>query len=312
MHKAEAALVRALLTLLLLALLASPAHAALVVTEEGQVRGQIIRLEENEVTVRLESGTVQTISKDKILTVHDDEGRLIWSHPSIVLNDTSPEKASEPAKLNLTPQRRADWEIEAALGLGLMSSTAWFSTYPLGVKHDYRLLTEFNLTGLYDLDGSSFVTASLGYSQRDMTANGVTIDGLYGVAVWPIQFIDARLGYRIREEWLFVEAGLLQAFQVGASPVTIDGGSRSTTFADARAATGGYLGFYLALGAAVPVYRDLEGLIMLRYDHGLSSAVDAKIATQTAPDGTVVSSAPLHLVPWSVSAHVGLRYPLKF
>jgi hypothetical protein len=104
----------------------------------------------------------------------------------------------------------------------------------------------------------------------------------------------------------------LQTIQVGASPVTIDGGSRSTTFADARASTGGYLGFYLALGVIAQVYRDLEGLFMLRYDHGLSSAVDAQIATQTAPDGSVVSSAPLHLVPWSVSAHAGLRYPLNF
>lgn len=303
---------RAVLTILLLALLASPAHAALVVTEEGQVRGQIVRLEENEVTVRLESGSTKSLNKEKILTIHDDEGRLIWSHPSIVVNDTSPEKAGEPAKLNLTPQRRADWEMEATFGLGLMSSTAWFSTYPLGVKHDYRMLTEFNLTGLYSLDGSSFVTASLGYSQRDMTANGVTMDGLYGVAIWPMQFIDTRLGYRIREEWLFVEAGLLQTFQVGSSAVTIDGGSRATTFTDARASTGGYLGFYVALGVIAQVYRDLEGLFMLRYDHGLSSAVDAKIATQTAPDGTVVSSAPLHLVPWSVSAHIGLRYPLNF
>lgn len=303
---------RALISLLFLALLASPAYAALLVTEEGQLRGQIVRLEENEVTVRLESGSTKSLNKEKILTIHDDEGRLIWSHPSIVVNDTSPEKAGEPSKLNLTPQRRADWEIEATFGLGLMSSTAWFSTYPLGVKHDYRMLTEFNLTGLYNLDGSSFVTASLGYSQRDMTANGVTMDGLYGVAVWPMQFIDARLGYRIREDWLFVEAGLLKTFQVGTSAVTVDGGSRSTTFSDARASTGGYLGFYLALGVIAQLYRDLGGLFMLRYDHGLSSAVDASIATQTAPDGAVVSSAPLHLVPWSVSAHIGLRYPLNF
>jgi hypothetical protein len=145
-----------------------------------------------------------------------------------------------------------------------------------------------------------------------MTANGVTMDGLYGVAIWPMQFIDARLGYRIHEDWLFIEAGLLQTFQVGASAVTIDGGSRSTTFSDARASTGGYLGFYVALGVMAQLYRDLQGLFMLRYDHGLSSAVDAKIATQTAPDGSVVSSAPLHLVPWSISAHVGLRYPLDF
>ncbi|HNE20356.1 MAG TPA: hypothetical protein PLF85_11595 [Turneriella sp.] len=303
---------RALLPYLFICLLASPQYAALIVTEEGQVRGQIVRLEEKEVTLRLESGTVQTINKDKILTIHDDDGKLIWSHPSIVVNDTSPDKPGETAKLNLTPQRRPNWEIEATFGLGLMSSTAWFSTYPLGVKHDYRMLTEFNLTGLYNLDGSSYLTASLGYSQRDMTANGVTMEGLYGVAIWPMRFIDARVGYRIREEWLFVEAGLLQTFQVGASPVTIDGGSRSTTFSDARASTGGYLGFYVALGIIAQVYRDLEGLFMLRYDHGLSSAVDAKIATQTAPDGTVVSSAPLHLVPWSVSAHVGLRYPLGF
>jgi hypothetical protein len=311
-HKAEAALVRAVLTFLLLALLASPAHAALVVTEEGQMRGRIVRLEETEVTVRLESGEEQKISKQKILTIHDDEGKLIWSHPSIVVNDTSAERPDEPAKLHVAPHRRTNWEIEVTGGAGLMSSTTWFSTYPLGVRHDYRMLTEFNLTGLYNLDGSSFVTASLGYSQRDMTANGVTMDGLYGVAIWPMQFIDARLGYRIREDWLFVEAGLLQTFQVGASAVTIDGGSRSTTFSDARASTGGYLGFYVALGVMAQLYRDLQGLFMLRYDHGLSSAVDAKIATQTAPDGSVVSSAPLHLVPWSISAHVGLRYPLDF
>ena len=303
---------RAFISVFIFCLLISPRYAALVVTEDGQVRGQIVRLEETTVTVRLETGTAQTISKEQILTIHDDEGKLIWTHPSIVVNDPSPDKPGETAKPNLTPQRRPDWEIEATFGLGLMSSTAWFSTYPLGVKHDYRMLTEFNLTGLYNLDGSSFVTASIGYSQRDMTANGVTIDNLYGVAIWPMQFIDARLGYRLREDWLFVVAGLLQTIQVGASPVTIDGGSRSTTFADARASTGGYLGFYLALGLIAQVYRDLEGLFMLRYDHGLSSAVDAQIATQTATDGTVVSSAPLHLVPWSVSAHAGLRYPLSF
>ncbi len=303
---------RAVLPYLCICLLTWPKYAALIVTEEGQVRGQIVRLEEKEVVVRLESGAVQTISKEKILTVHDDDDRLIWTHPSIVLNDTSPDKADESVKLSLTAQRRPEWEMEVTAGLGLMSSTAWFSTYPLGVKHDYRMLKEFNLTGLYNLDPGSYLTASLGYSERDMTANGVTMDNLYGVAVWPMRFIDTRLGYRIREDWMFVEAGLLQTFQVGLSPVTIDGGSRSTTFADARASTGGYLGFYLTLGIIAQIYRDLESLFLLRYDHGLGSAVDANIATQTAPDGSVVSSAPLHLVPWSVSAHVGLRYPLRF
>lgn len=303
---------RAAISVFLFCLLVLPRFAALVVTEDGQLRGQIVRLEETTVTVRLETGTAQTISKEKILTIHDDEGRLIWTHPSIVVNDPSPEMPGETVKTKLTPRRRPDWEIEAGFGLGLMSSTAWFSTYPLGVRHDYRMLKEFNLTGLYNLDGSSYLTASLGYSQRDMTANGVTLDNLYGVAVWSMRFIDARLGYRIREDWLFVEAGLMQTIQVGASPVTIDGGSRSTTFADARASTGGYLGFYLALGGIAQVFRNLKALFMLRYDHGLSSAVDAQIATQTAPDGSVVSSAPLHLVPWSVSAHAGLRYPVSF
>jgi hypothetical protein len=303
--------VRAFGGFLFLCMLAPSLYAALVVTKKGQIRGKIVQLEEKAITVRLESGTLHNIDKEEILTVHDDDGKILWVHPSIVVEAAQPEKPGETVKLHLTPQRRPDWEIEATFGLGLMSSTAWFSTYPLGVRHDYRMLREFNLTGVLNLDGSSCITASLGYSQRDMTANGVTIDNLYGVAIWPMQFIDARLGYRIREDWLFVEAGLLQTIQVGASPVTIDGGSRSTTFADARASTGGYLGFYFALGLILQIYRNLEGLFMLRYDHGLSSAVDAQIATQTAPDGSVVSSAPLHLVPWSVSAHAGLRYPLN-
>lgn len=278
-----------------------------MVTDAGQVRGKIIRLEENEVHVRLESGAVETIAKDKILTIHDDEGRLLWAHPSIVVEDDT----ENVEKLVLAPKRHPLWELEASFGAGLMSSTTWFSTYPLGSKHDYRLLQEFNLMGLYNLDGSSYLTATLGYSERELAANGVTIDGLYGVAVWPMRFLDLRAGYRIREDWLFVEAGLLKSFQLGTSPVIIDGVSRSTTLSDARAVTGGYWGFYLGLGAIMQLYRGLEGMLLLRYDHGLSSAITAQIATQTATDGSVVSSAPLRLVPWSVGAHIGVRYALR-
>lgn len=295
--------------LLFAAFFLTPVSAALVVTKFDQIRGRIVRLEENRVILQADSGSEMNLSKEIILTIHDDEGKLLWSNPSIVLEDTTPDKPAAPGRF-IIAKERPKWEIEASGGIGLMSVSTWFSTFPLGVRHDYRHLLEFNATGVRNLEGGGAFTASLGYSQRNLTASGITTDNVYGVAVWPMRFIDLRLGYRIREDWLFVEAGLLQTIQIGNSPLSIDSGSKTTELSDARADTGGYLAFYLSLGAIIPVYRNLSGLLALRYDHGITSAVDASVATQTGASGEVVSSAPLRLIPWSVTLHLGVNYRL--
>jgi len=284
--------------------------AETVITTGEKVQGKVLSIEDQRVVVRLASGEQVSLVKENILAIYDDEGREIWKSPTIVENDPTPDRGANSTVLG-TYERLPRWELELLLGGGLMSSSAWFSKFPLGARGDYDYSLHGQVGIMRNIDRASAITISAGFSERNMTATGLAVDGIYGVAQWPVKYVDMRFGYRVRQDWLFLEGGLLQTICLGTVPITIDSGTRRTTLTDARADLTGFLGFYLTLGASFPIFSKYSLVTAFRYEHGLTSAVKADVATQTGYNNAVISSAPMQLIPWNVSAFLGVSFPLQ-
>ncbi|MCS6972408.1 MAG: hypothetical protein NZL89_05215 [Leptospiraceae bacterium] len=253
--------------------------------------------------MRNDSGEEQSLDKNIVLAIYNDDGRLLWLNPSVKAEEALQDNSTGNGNPSLPP-----WYLEIVLGAGLMSSSSWFSSYPLGSRYDFALSQELQAALSHGVEDGSQLVFGLAYTRRTLSANGVQFDGLYGVAFWPAEFMELRLGYRAVEGFLLAEAGLLRSFPINNAPLTVESYSRRTTFNDARATIHGFWGFYLQLGAIWEFSTTLAALGFLRYDHGLGSALEANVATQTALDGSIVSTAPLRLVPWNSGIYVGLRY----
>lgn len=282
---------------------ALPLSAAVVVTPREKLHGEIIRIEADQILVQTKFGEVREIPRAEIIAIENDDGKTLWSLAS------SGDYGTSHTTSNLMRQNKNTlWRLNVTLGGGLMSSSSWFSKYPVGVRGDFDSLLNGNVSLLRSIDSQSAWVVGLGFSQRNLTASGINFDGAYGVGIWPAYYIDLRAGYRATQDWLFLEGGLLQAIRVGDAPLTMNSGQKQIQYSTSRATLGAYLAFYLGLGAVIPLWSRIAGLVLLRYEHGITPSLDADVATQIGFSGEVQSRAPVRLIAWSMALELGVEF----
>lgn len=285
----------------------APVSAETIMTQEGPVRGKILNQNAESVTLQPPLDTVRRISREKILVIYSDEGDALWKNPQIVESDTGKTDAVS-AGVKTPPISR--WNIELHSGFGISSPSSIFSSFHVSSGPDYHYQYEIEASGVWSFTDSDAVVATLGYAQRNLTAAGITLDGIRGDSTWPLQFFDTRLGYRMTGGFAFAEFGFLYATHLGNAQVEHVTTLATYTPATPQLTQKSYGAIYLTAGISLPVHDKISLLAFTRLDHGLGSAVRGEVPTQLSASGQTVSSATLSLVPWSVAFHLGVSYRL--
>ncbi len=291
---------------ILIVMLSGVMHAASVMTKNGPVHGKILAENTDTVTVGAESGSTQTIKRLDILIIYDDAGQALWQNPDIVASDAPKETTTAVAEIGV----KRTFSAELHSGFGISSPSSVFSSFHVGSGPDYHFQYEVEAAGVYSFTQSDALVATLGYAKRNLTAAGITLDGIRGNTTWPMQFLDARLGYRLSSGLGFAEFGFLYATHLGNAQAEHVTTVSTYTPATPLIAQKSYGAFYLAAGISLPIDEKLSFLSFVRLDHGLGSAVRGDVPTQLSETGQTVSSATLSLVPWSVALHLGVGYRL--
>lgn len=299
-----------------LALLAScpGLAAATIITQDKRFSGKITRDGKESISLKLESGGDITLLRNDILTVYDDEGALIWSHPSILKAETPESEAKSKIEIQQaeikSPFRGLHFGLTGGYGIGYGNAT--FSSYPLGSGPDYRTSLEVNASAAWYFSPTGALAFGLGGSQRDIAVKGINAAnlGVTGNGYWPMQFFDLRAGYRFQSDIFFVELGLLAAISTQYVPLTIETANSTTTGLLANTTQRSYVALSLALGANIPVWNQLFIITFVRADHGVTPAISSDIATAVDTNNNATSTAPLSLVPLTITGHLGVAWRL--
>jgi hypothetical protein len=276
-------------------------------TQDGPVLGKILNQNAESVTVQPPLDTAKRLSREKILMIYSDEGDVLWKNPQIVESDSGKPDAVS-ASVKTTPLSR--WNIELHSGFGISSPSSIFSSFHVSSGPDYHYQYEIEASGVWSFTDSDAVVATLGYARRNLTAAGITLDGIRGDSTWPLQFFDTRLGYRMTGGIGFAEVGFLYASHLGAAQVEHVTTLATYTPATPQLSQKSYGAIYLTAGLSLPVNEKISLLAFARLDQGLGAAVRGEVSTQLTASGQTVSTATLSLVPWSVAFHLGVSYRL--
>lgn len=293
-------------------------RAATIFTQDERHEGEIISQNKESVVLRktafekTKSDDI-TLMRDKILTIYDDEYKLIWSHPSIAKPDSTLER-KEKLEIDQADSRSPykGWHVGLSGGLGIGYGNATFSSYPLSTGPDYRTLIEVNASAAWYYSTRGALVFGVGGSQRSMPIKGINAAnlGAQGNGYWPMQFVDVRAAYRFQSDIFFVELGVLAAIKTSDVPLTVETTTSTTTGMLTGTAQKSYAALSLALGANIPVATRFYIFVMARIDHGVTQAVTGDLATAQGPQGQVLSTAPMSLVPLSITGQLGVAYRL--
>jgi hypothetical protein len=297
---------------LLVGLFSQALFAATVFTREGRSDGELKKQNEKEIVIQPKSGPEIVIPREQILAIYDNEGTLLWSHPSIVQSDPTPEKKTAGEKIELmntdSPARYRGWHLGATGGFGVVWPSGLFSSFPLGTGPDYRPVIGIEATAARYYQNNQALTLGLGYTRRNIPVTGISESGVTGNGYWPIDYLDLRVGHRTHADIFFLEGGLLVAVKISNAPLNVETASQNLTSSayDPRS----YFAVYAAFGINFPITRQLFGLCMVRVEHGLTAAVTGNAPTATSVAGDVLSTAPISLVPFSATIQLGAAWRL--
>jgi len=292
---------------------ASSGHAATIFTSDGSVAGEILEETKNFVTIRNKTGIKEKIARDKILTIYDDEEKLVWSHPTIAKSDSTPDQSPQKIELS-TMQARGKFRgvhLGATGALGYGYGNATFSSYPLSTGPDYRHLFEVGGNVAWYLTEMMALTGGVGYGQRLMPVKGLTVANVgAGNGYWAMQFIDVRAAYRIQADFLFFDAGILTAIKLADAPLILETASATISQSIGGVTQQSFAAISLALGVNFALSQNLFLTSLVRVDHGISRAISYNVASATDTAGNVISTAPLSLVPLAASLQLGAAWRL--
>lgn len=282
-------------------LLSTSLLATSVFTKTARLDGKIVQQNASSVTLQLANGgSQQTIPRESILTIYDDDGVLVWSSPSIAQADPTPERVGEKIALADTTMRSKYRGVHlgatGAYGMGYGNAT--FSTYPLATGPDYRPLFELGGAGAWYWSDSNALTFAVGFADRKLPVKGLVVPNVgAGNAYWATQYVDIRTGYRLQSDIFFVELGVLAAIKAANTPLNLETASSTLSLQYASATQRSFAALSVALGFNYALSQDLFLSAMARIDHGVSTALSVNVATAADTSGNVISSAPLSIVP---------------
>lgn len=285
----------------------SSVTAETIFTGDARYEGRILRQNEKEILVQPKKGAAITIDREQATAIYDDEGNLIWSHPSIVKNDPTPEGK---AKVEI-PQTESGGPYRGLhIGVGGSFGGFWpsglVSSFPLGTTPSYRYDFTITSNGAWYYMNDQAVTFSLGYARRIMPIDGISESGSTGNGSWALDYIDARIGHRSHSGIFFIEPGLLTAVSLARAALIVD--TASGRYTNSSYGTPTYLALYLAIGAHFQITRQIFGFAAIRAEHGFTPAVTGEAPTATDITGKVLSTAPIRLIPFGVSVQVGATW----
>lgn len=304
---------RLILTLLSIALF-SNLTAATIFTQNTRFEGKITRDGKESITLKQQSGGEITLLRNDILTVYDDEGVLVWSHPSIIKADPADRDGKNRIEIQQSeiksPYRGLHFGLTG--GYGICYGNATFSSYPLGSGPDYRAAIEVNASAAWYFNPSGAFTFGLGGSARDFAVKNINAAnlGVQGNGYWPMQFFDIRAGYRFQSDIFFIELGMLAALSTQYVPLTVETANSTTTGMLSDTTQRSYAALSLALGVNIPVWNQLFVIGFVRADHGVTPVVSSDIATAVDNNNKATSTAPLSLVPLTIMGHLGVAWRL--
>jgi hypothetical protein len=292
--------VNAASTITLCIFFCSALNAESVFTQNGRLDGNLVRQNEKEIVIQPKGAAEIILNRNEVLTLYDDEGNLIWSHPSIVRNDPTPETATKielPAPEPGSAYRGLHVGVSGSFGLIWPSGIV--SNFPLGTTIDYNYGFEIAGTSAWYYGNNQALIFGLGYARRNMPIAGIIEHGVVSNGYWPMDYLDVRIGHRSHSGIFFIEPGLLTAVNLTKAPLTVN--TASGTWTNNSYGTPTYLALYFSMGASFPITRQIFGLCSVRVEHGISPAVTGAAPTATDVSGNVLSTAPINLVPFGVS-----------
>lgn len=286
---------------------AGSVSAETVFTGEARYDGRIVRQNDKEITVQPKKGAEVTIPRDQATAIYDDDGNLIWSHPSIVKTDPTPEGKT---RIEI-PQTETGGPYRGLhLGLGGSFGVLWpsglVSSFPLGTTPEYSYDFTITGTGAWYYTNDQAITFSLGYARRNVPIAGIIESGSTGNGYWPMDYIDARIGHRSHSGIFFIEPGLLTAINLTRAALIVD--TASGRYTNTSYGTPAYLALYLSIGANIQITRQVFGFGAVRAEHGITPAVTGEAPTATDITGKVLSTAPIRLIPFGISFQLGTTW----
>jgi hypothetical protein len=289
----------------------SALNAITVFTTDARHDGVILSENPREIILRKKDKTQITLNRDEILTMYDDQGNLLWTNPSIVHHDPTPDLPPEQNKIQLPPSGTGGgykgWHIYLSGSVGVSGPNATFGKFPLGMGPDF-------LPGSFDIcSGAAWyfqpnqaIVGGLGYASRPLLVKNINVQGAAGDGYWSLQYFDLRGGYRVHSGSWFIEAGLIAAVPVGGTALRLDttSGTLQSHAYDVRT----YGALYGTLGSYFEITGRLHALAMLRVEHGITAAVVGNTPTSTGYGGGVNSYGELTLVPIVVALQLGVGW----
>lgn len=294
--------------------------AATVFTQDGRVDGELKRQTDKEIAVQPKNAAEVVVPRERITAVYDDEGKLLWSHPSIVKNDATPD-AKSGTKLEIpgndVGQHHKGIHVGVVGGYGIGYGNSTFSTYPISTGPGYAGMLEIGANLAWYSDTTGAWTGGIAWARREVAIQGINAVnlGAQGNGYWPIQFIDLRVGYRFHSGIFFLEPGLLFAIKTADAPITILTASSSVTGTVSDTQQKSFVAISLALGIKVPVAERFHFLAFIRVDHGVTPVLTGNLATSEGAANygqpiVVTSTAPVSLLLLEITGQLGLTYRL--
>lgn len=231
-------------------------------------------------------------------------GLLIMQSASLFAAEAATATTNPQITQNPPPPRNQFTGLHATFwgAYSLSNPNATFSTFLPGTAQDYRGASEFAATLTYYWNENNGFSISVGSASRDLAFKDSSAK-----AVFPMQFMDLRAGYRLQAESFFIEAGVLGAIKTKDALVTIDTGSVSASGSVIGVNEKSYAAIYAMLGFYHPFSNTVFGLLALKADYGITAAVDGNWPYYN-PAGVQVTTQKLTLVPFNVGVNAGLGF----
>jgi len=293
--------------LLLVQAFSQSRYAETVFTSDARYDGEITRQNEKELAIKNKNSPEVVIPREQITAIYDNDGNVTWSHPSIVKNDQTPEKETKlelPSTEATGPYR--GWHVGVAGAFGVIWPSGIFSSFPLGTTPDYRVAYEVGARGAWYYSNQNALTFGLGYARRNVPISGIIEGGNANNGYWPMDYLDARVGFRSHAGIFFFEPGIVTAINLTNAPLTVETASRTLTNSTYR--TPAYVAFYISVGANFPVTKQIFAFAAARVEHGVTPAVSGDAPTATDVNGKILSTAPINLIMFSASLELGVLY----
>lgn len=283
--------------------------AETIFTSEARYDGEIVRQNEKEIVVKNKNTPEVTIPREQVTAIYDNDGNVTWSHPSIVKNDQTPEKETKleiPSTETTGPYR--GWHVGIAGAFGVIWPSGIFSSFPLGTTPGYRFAYEAGARAAWYYSNQNALSLGLGYARRNVPISGIIEGGNTNNGYWPMDYLDARIGFRSHSGIFFIEPGIVTAINLTNAPLTVETATRTLTNSTYKTPT--YVAFYISVGANIPVTKQIFAFAAARVEHAVTPAVSGDAPTATDVNGKILSTAPINLILFSASLELGISYKL--